>query len=213
MYLSLYSIPHSIILIKTYPNHSLNINYDITGNPDDDSGIGEELGKKFDDLYVDLVSTETAPLYEGIRETLESLLQDNNDLKYGALSNACGAYVEAVMRENDLTAMFGVQKGADEVPEAKPGGAGLLQCSEILGIDPSACVYVGDSKTDGQAALNAGYHCSVGVSWGSHPVETIKPHFTHIVDSVDELKALLSEIIASSSSSSSSSSTSPSPSS
>ena len=168
----------------------------LTGNPDDDSGIGEALGKKFDDLYVGLVSTETAPLYEGIRETLVGLLQDNKHIKYGALSNACGAYVEAVMRENDLTGMFGVLKGADEVPEAKPGGAGLLQCSEIMGVAPSKSVYVGDSATDGQAATNAGYHCSIGVSWGSHNIETIQPHFTHIVSSVQELKDLLSEIVS-----------------
>ncbi len=53
--------------------------------------------------------------------------------------------------------------GADEVPEAKPGGGGLLKCCELLRALPEASVYVGDAPTDGMAARAAGM-ASIGVT-------------------------------------------------
>ena len=41
-------------------------------------------------------------------------------------------------------------------------------------------VYVGDSPSDGKAARAAGCK-SVGVAWGSHPVENLTPQFDIIV--------------------------------
>ncbi len=164
-----------------------------TGNPDDKTGVGERLGKIFDDYYVKLVSLETAPLYSGIDQMLRSFAKQ--EVKQGALSNACGAYVDAVVNVNQIRDLFGVKKGADEVPEAKPGGGGLLMCSEVLGVEASKCIYVGDSPTDGHAASAAGYYCSVGVTWGSHPPERVRPAFTHTVSSVEELRTLLQGLV------------------
>lgn len=166
-----------------------------TGDPDDTSGVGDKLGSLFDNYYVELVSKETAPLYDGIHEMLRSLPEDYSSLKQGALSNACGAYVKAVVRVNDLEGLFGVIKGADEVPEAKPKGGGLLMCSDLLGEDPGSCIYVGDSPTDGQAAKAAGYYCSVGVTWGSHPSQTVRPAFDYTVSSVPELETILRQLL------------------
>ena len=165
-----------------------------TGNPDDDTGIGVKLGRLFDEYYVNLVSLETAPLYAGMDMMLRSFATQG--IKQGALSNACGAYVQAVVDVNGIRDIFRVVKGADEVPEAKPGGGGLLQCSEIIGVEPSKCIYVGDSPTDGHAATAAGYYCSIGVTWGSHPPERVRPAFTYTVSSVEELRTLLNGLIS-----------------
>lgn len=167
-----------------------------TGNPDDSSGVGERLGELFDDYYVKLVSLETAPLYSGVDEMLGLFKSEFPQVKLGALSNACGAYVDAVIKVNNLMDTFGVSKGADEVCEAKPKGGGLIECSRILQVDPSKCVYVGDSPTDGQAASAAGYHCSIGCTWGSHPESTVRPAFTHTVASVEELTSILKSIVS-----------------
>lgn len=166
-----------------------------TGDPEDTSGVGDKLGSLFDDYYVKLVSKDTAPLYDGIDSMLRSLPKDYADLKQGALSNACGAYVQAVMKANNLEDLMGVMKGADEVPEAKPKGGGLLMCSEIINVSPDECVYVGDSPTDGHAAKAAGYYCSVGVTWGSHPAQTVRAAFDYTVSSVSELDTILRQII------------------
>ena len=88
-----------------------------TGNPDAQAPIGIELGRQFDELYVELVSNKTAPLYEGVLPMLSRVQATLPGLKLGALSNACGAYVEAVLRVNSLTEQFGVALGADQVSE------------------------------------------------------------------------------------------------
>ena len=77
-----------------------------TGNPNDP--IGEVLAHEFDDLYVKLVSTDTAPLFPGVREILYRIKSSssNYNLKYGALSNACGDYVKAVLKVNALDDLF-----------------------------------------------------------------------------------------------------------
>jgi phosphoglycolate phosphatase-like HAD superfamily hydrolase len=163
-----------------------------TGNPDDESGIA--LGDQFDDLYVKLVSMETAAFYSGIPNVLTSLVKKNPTLRHGALSNACGAYVRAVLQVNGVSDMFVVGLGADEVPAAKPSADGLLQICKDLDIDPSHCIYIGDSPSDGQAASNAGMP-SVGVTWGSHPVETVRPAFTHMVHDTEALGLLLMQML------------------
>ena len=163
-----------------------------TGNPDDDCGI--ELGNQFDNLYVNLVSLETAPFYNGISDVLSSLVKEYPSLRHGALSNACGAYVTAVLRVNSVTNDFVIGLGADDVPAAKPCPDGLLQICDVLQIHPSQCIYVGDSPSDGQAAKNAGMP-SVGVTWGSHPIETVEPAFTYTVHNTESLGFILSEIL------------------
>ena len=169
----------------------------VTGNPDDPAGIA--LGQRFDDLYVELVSTETAPFYPGIMDVLNTIVEkksnsigEGSPVVLGALSNACGAYVKAVLKVNGVTDRFSIGLGADEVPAAKPQPDGLLMICQQLQLDPTKCIYVGDSPSDGQAATAAGM-LSVGVTWGSHPEATVKPAFTETVHTTDDLcKVLLS---------------------
>jgi phosphoglycolate phosphatase-like HAD superfamily hydrolase len=88
----------------------------LTSNPDDP--IGHILGQQFDDLYVDLVSTETTALFPGIIPMLNTLLKSQHGettIKIGALSNACGGYVKAVLDVNELKSFFDIGLGADEV--------------------------------------------------------------------------------------------------
>ena len=67
------------------------------------------------------------------------------------------------------------------------------------------CVYVGDSPSDGAAAKAAGMR-SVGVSYGSHPLETVEPAFDQTVHSVEELEEALMKLVTGGASSASSSS-------
>ena len=116
----------------------------VTGNPDDE--IGEDLAKEFDQLYIDLVSTKTAKFYPNLKEVL--LKFNNNRVQYGALSNACGAYVCKVLLVNEVSELFKSKLGADDVPKAKPEPDGLLKCCEEMGnLLPERCIYIGDSPT------------------------------------------------------------------
>lgn len=83
-----------------------------------------------------------------------------------------------------------------QVTGAKPKPDGLLQCCSVLGVNPAACVYVGDSPTDGQAAAAAGMP-SIGVTWGSHPAENVRKAFTYTVDTVAELQLCIVKVLSS----------------
>lgn len=163
----------------------------VTGNPDDP--IGESLGKEFDDLYVELVSMQTAKLYDGMGELIRNFAALPN-VRFAALSNACTSYVEAVLRVNNLDSIFVIGWGPDKVPQAKPAPDGLLLISETLNIPPLRCIYIGDSPTDGQAARAAGMS-SIGVTWGSHAAEKVRPAFDDTVDSPAELATLLQSFV------------------
>eukprot|EP00977_Amphora_coffeiformis_P006326 scaffold1352_cov180-Amphora_coffeaeformis.AAC.16 len=166
--------------------------------------IGNDLGKQFDDHYVDLVSKETAAFYPGMIDLLERL---PSKCKLGALTNACVAYGHAVLKANcplrnaldntyvggmDLYRRFGTIHGADSVPAPKPSALGLLQCAKELGVDPKDCIYVGDAIGDGKAARAAGM-VSVGVTWGSNSEEKLRnaDTFDYLCRNIEGLRSLL----------------------
>eukprot|EP01035_Chromulina_nebulosa_P020097 gene20097-26094_t len=156
----------------------------LTRDPNNELGI--IYGKQFDELYTTLVSTETTPLYDGIRELLYNLKKNHQNIHLAALSNACGQYARNVIKCNNLDDIIPIALGADDVPKSKPNPDGLLMICNQLSLKPEDCVYIGDSPTDGQAALASGMR-SIGVTWGSHSIETIKPKFDKIVTTVDDL--------------------------
>jgi len=123
--------------------------------------VGARLAQEFDDLYVNLVSTDTAGFYPGVHELIESI---PSHVKVGALTNACVAYAHAVLRANcrediggtAVSRRFLSVRGADNVPAPKPSAAGLLVCCQELELHPNECVYIGDSPSDARAAEAAG---------------------------------------------------------
>jgi phosphoglycolate phosphatase-like HAD superfamily hydrolase len=167
----------------------------VTGNPKDP--IGAVLGQQFDELYVSMVSPETAGFYSGMKELLLRLKDDHQDeIAFGALSNACGDYVRAVLKSNGVDGLFSVQLGADEVDAPKPHPEGLLKCCELLNLHPTQCVYIGDSPTDGQAAAAAGMR-AIGVSWGSHPLSSLQNAFPIVAYEVSELQEHIADFLSS----------------
>lgn len=153
---------------------------------------GETLGNEFDNLYIDLVSPETAGYYPGILQLVENIPQD---VKVGAVTNAAGRYAQAVLNRNPgkLQDRFTSVLGADQVPQPKPHPDGLLQACRELNVSPETAVYIGDSPSDGLAAHAAGMR-TIGVTWGAHSYESLQaqcPHFLAICNSVDELQRFL----------------------
>jgi len=161
----------------------------VTG--DTNNPIGEELGRQFDELYVELVSPSTAAFYDGMHQLLTEVKDKYPIVRYGALSNACGAYVRAVLAANNVDHIFEVQLGADDVAAPKPHPDGLLKLVSLLdGLVPSKCIYIGDSPTDGQAATAAGM-LGIGVTWGSHSAESVAKSFKIVVHTIQELQDVI----------------------
>ena len=127
----------------------------VTKNPNDE--VGFQLGNDFDRMYVELVSSETVPLFKGISELIHGIRKLDPTIKLGALSNACSDYARAIQSSHDvLSSNFEICFGVEDVPAAKPSGEGLLAICRKLEIDPSHAVYIGDAPSDGQAAAAAG---------------------------------------------------------
>lgn len=174
--------------------------------------IGEKLANEFDELYVGLVSLETAGFYDGIQDLILRLPKDENlerrNVKVAALTNACVAYAHAVLKTNcpNLSESIRENKsnggvyerftsihGADTVPKPKPSPSGLLLCCDEIGLHPSDCVYVGDSPSDAIAAREAGM-IAIGVLWGSHSLESLQSaEFDYLCKTVEQLESLLLE--------------------
>lgn len=131
------------------------------------------------------------------------------------LSNASLAYVLKVQEVHKLHDLFLSAHGADSVPKPKPFGDGILHVLKELEVDHETepqveateesqnettkqniskkIVYIGDSPSDGKAAKAANV-LSIGVSWGSHPLENILGYFDHIVNTPLELLSLLEDL-------------------
>jgi HAD superfamily hydrolase (TIGR01509 family) len=161
---------------------------------DDYDEVSSRLAKEFDDLYIGLVSMETAQFYPGVREMIFDIPEH---ILVGALTNAAHQYAHAVLRVNSaedgaIYNRFSSIRGADDVPKPKPHPDGLLVvCKDMNGVDPASCVYIGDSPSDGAAAKNAGM-TAIGVLWGSHAEAKVRAApFDYVCDTIDSLRALL----------------------
>ena len=154
------------------------------------SDAGAALGAAFDDCYVARVNAETAGAFDGVDRLLRRLR-----CPQGALSNANGAYVRAVLAANGLDGgLFGVAWGADDVPAPKPDAAGALACCAALGLDPARSVFVGDSPSDAGAAKAAGMR-SVGCLYGANEAALrAGAGFDRVVEDVAGLAAALRDL-------------------
>jgi phosphoglycolate phosphatase-like HAD superfamily hydrolase len=204
--------------------HRLAIHAGLSMDEKEFDTVGKRLAQEFDDLYVGLVTTETAGFFPGIARVLQSVMMgtlsrsdgaasSSSPIKLACLTNACVAYAHAVLTVNskehkDILSVDGEDgnssdndmllyerfesiHGADTVPAPKPQPDGLYQICKELDVSPRNAVYVGDSPSDALAADAAGMP-SIGVTWGSHPEDSLrKAPFTYVVSTVDELLSTL----------------------
>lgn len=127
--------------------------------------------------------------YEGVPELLAAL----------AAAGATTAVATSKRRETARLALRGV--GIDGVVDVvaaledterhKPDPAPLLHAASVLGVDPAACVYVGDATVDVLAAKGAGM-AAVAVTWGAGERDALVAAGPDaVVDTVADLQAYL----------------------
>jgi phosphoglycolate phosphatase len=113
----------------------------------------EELRKRFLDIYRGGLANATRP-FEGFDQVLASL--ERNGLAWGIVTNKPGWLTEPLLEAIGLLARAGCVVSGDTLPERKPHPRPLLHAASLLGLEPAACVYVGDAERDVQAAIAAG---------------------------------------------------------
>jgi phosphoglycolate phosphatase len=101
--------------------------------------------------------------YPGIEAALSRLTEAR--VPFGVLSNKPDDFTHQVVRHFFPDQAFAVVRGQRDREPLKPDPAIALELARQLGCQPSNCVLVGDSGTDMETAVRAGF-LPVGVLWG-----------------------------------------------
>jgi pyrophosphatase PpaX len=127
---------------------------------------------------------------DGIEDVLVRLKDDGRTL--GLVTAKRRATVRLAFDRLPLEHLFDTVVGGDETEGHKPDPEPLLLAAQRLDVEPSDCVYVGDSWFDIRAAKAAGMH-SVAVTWGGmhHRSKLEAEQPDAIVDTAEELYAVL----------------------
>lgn len=129
--------------------------------------------------------------YPGTEQVLSELAR--RGLPMGIVTSKGTPMTLRGLRLFELERYFGVVVTADDVPLHKPDPFPVRHAAELLGVDVTRCVYVGDSPHDMESALSAGA-IAVAALWGAFGEEAVLapgPHFA--IRSLPELLTLLDE--------------------
>lgn len=120
----------------------------------------EELKGEFLDRYEGLMFDSTRP-FAGVEEELAALAAAG--LAWGIVTNKAERFALPLTAALGLAAAAIV--GGDTTGHAKPHPAPLLEAARRLGVEPQACLYVGDDERDVMAGRAAGMVTAVA-AWG-----------------------------------------------
>jgi len=141
----------------------------------------------FRTYYINHMTNRTLP-YNGICQALADL--DQCGCKMAVVSNKVDKAVKQLVQyffDQYIKIAIG------ECPDTprKPDPSGVLVAAAMLNVDPSKCLYVGDSPSDILTADNAGM-ISVGVAWGYRSEDELRTaKAKYILTNPDQLLKLL----------------------
>ncbi|MDA3810314.1 MAG: HAD family hydrolase [Spirochaetaceae bacterium] len=153
------------------------------------SGITDKnkLQEMTDDFYRELHEEGIGHLrlYDGVKETLDKLAASGFAL--GMVTNNQGLFVRKAAASLGYAFDFEVILGEENVPLPKPHPSGLLQACAGMGAYVENCWYIGDGKSDFDAAQAAGMKSAL-VSWGALPrKELIRLDSDQLFDKTEEM--------------------------
>ena len=162
----------------------------VLGKTFSDEFYKAEVGKPLDDVIASF-SNDVNLQKEMIRVYREHNVSCNDEMvkEFPDMRRVIDSFYNAGFKEGVITSkitslakhtlsLFGYDKyfefviGANDCKEHKPAPGPVRMGIEKLGLDPSECVYVGDSPYDIQAGKAAGC-ISVGVLWGMFSKEKL----------------------------------------
>ncbi|WP_406290578.1 HAD family hydrolase [Streptomyces sp. NBC_00209] len=144
--------------------------------------------ERFGQLHRAAVDTELAPV-NGILEALDTLTLPS--------CVASGGHHDTMRHTLGHTGIYPYFEGrifsASEVTHGKPAPDLFLHAAKEMGVNPSACIVVEDSKYGVQAARAAGMR-ALGYAGGLTPAQWLEGPNTTVFDDMRELPRLLAEV-------------------
>lgn len=134
----------------------------------------DELFEKVADYYFEIYDKNPLYLtisYEGITDMLHEI--SSKGIKTAVLSNKPHNATLNVVKEVLSDINFSHVQGQMEGVPLKPSPDSLLNIINILDVDKSECLYIGDTSTDIETGKNAGVK-TVGVLWGFRTEKELK---------------------------------------
>ena len=135
--------------------------------------------------------TRLTSVYPGGIEVLNKLSEQW--IKLALCTNKPRATTYPVINNLKLQSYFSIVCCGDEIPYQKPDGRHIGQILKLLKLTPSQAVMVGDSKTDVEAAHNAGLR-SITVSYGYDDSVLSHPNLDLVVDNLKQVPGAIDEI-------------------
>jgi len=133
---------------------------------------------------LDLIRREQ-PLFDGLPELVTRLA---GSYSLAVASGSERAVIDEVLALGGLRALFSVAVTASDVPSGKPAPDIFLCAAELLGVNPSECWVIEDSKPGIAAGLAAGMR--VIAITNTYPATELA-RATHVVSSYAEIEKLL----------------------
>jgi len=148
---------------------------------DQEAERGLEL---FMQAYAD--NHELTVVYPGVRDTLQWLRKQGVEM--ALITNKPECFVAPLLDQMKIGRYFRWIIGGDTLPQKKPDPAALLFVMKMAGVSAGEALFVGDSRSDVQAAKAAGVKC-VGLTYGYNHGRPILEESPSLV--IDDLRALL----------------------
>jgi len=157
--------------------------------------IDESSFNHFINRYYEVYQTQSSVFtkpYPGIMSLLDGL--KNMEISINVLSNKPHGQVIDLMPKYFPKHDFDLVYGKKEEFSTKPHPGSLRHMIKKLGLKKTEILYVGDTKTDMETALNAGVQ-SVGVLWGFRDeTELVQAKASYIIRKPKELIQIIDNI-------------------
>ncbi|PCI12372.1 MAG: phosphoglycolate phosphatase [Thiotrichales bacterium] len=153
----------------------------------------EELLAKAQPIFMALYADNTSGrsrLYDGVVEGLDFL--KSAGFKVGCVTNKAAAFTVPLLKDVGIHDYFEIIVSGDTTAKKKPDPMPLLYAAEKMGVAAEECLMIGDSMHDVKAARSAKFQV-VGVPYGyNHGVDIREAKPDVVIESLAELKTLLS---------------------
>jgi len=153
----------------------------------------EQVLARLDEHYARTVGTSGVP-YPGCVDALQQLADAG--VRLACVTNKEQRFAKQVLEVTRLEHFFELVIGGDSLPHKKPHRGVLDHVAKHFHVSHDQLAHVGDSRTDMEAARNAGVS-AWGVPWGynaGEPIESAKP--LRIFHSMAEVAGYVLEVNA-----------------